>query len=147
FLGERLLEQYHINLAVLGLATGIILFLVALRTILQQFTPPPRSDAEAAPPTLHMALMPLAFPTIVTPYGIAALIVFIALSPDVEGRLLIGVLVVAIMLVNLVAMLLARRILRLVGVFLEILAVVLGIIQFALGLDIIVYYSKVLYMK
>jgi len=36
------------------------------------------------------ALTPLAFPAIVTPYEIAALVVFLALSPDVRSRLLVG---------------------------------------------------------
>jgi multiple antibiotic resistance protein len=118
-------------------AGGIVLFLVALQGILQQFTPPAPSAGEAAPATLRMAITPIAFPTIVTPYGIAALIVFVALSPDWHGRLVIGGILLGIMLLNVAAMLLARHILRFLGVFLQILGAVLGIIQVALGLQII----------
>jgi multiple antibiotic resistance protein len=146
FLGERLLAKYDIPLPVLALAAGIVLFLVALRTILQQFNAPDRSAEEVTAPTLSMAIMPLAFPTIVTPYGIAALMIFIALSPDLEGKLMIGVILLAIMLLNLIAMLLARRILGTVGVFLQILGAVLGIIQVALGLQIIIFYLKTLWV-
>ncbi len=39
-------------------------------------------------PTLNIALSPLAFPIIVTPYGIAAIIVFLALSPDLSSKLI-----------------------------------------------------------
>lgn len=137
FLGERLLVQYGIPVPVLILAAGIVLFLVALLPIVQQFNPPERSEGEATAPTLSMAVTPLAFPTIVTPYGIAALIVFVALSPNLESKLIISVIVLAIMLLNLIAMLLAHHILRSIGVFLYVLGSVLGIIQVALGLQVI----------
>jgi len=139
--GERSLSSYGIPVPVLALSGGIILFLVALLTILQQFTPAMShgedSEGQAPAPTLNMALMPMAFPTIVTPYGIAALVVFLALSPDLQTRLAIGAIVLAIMLLNLITMLMARRMPPIGGVLLAILGAVLGIIQVALGLQII----------
>jgi len=141
FLGEYFLSSYGIPLPVLALSAGIILFLVALLNILQQFIPPAvhREDsAEPAPaPTMNMALNPLAFPTIVTPYGIAAIVVFLALSPDLQGRLIIGAILLAIMLLNLIVMLLTRRLLPVLGMVLPILGAVLGVVQVALGLNII----------
>ncbi len=134
--GESSLTKYGIPLPVLALAGGIILFLVALQTVLEQFTPP-APDEKSAAPTLKMAFMPLAFPTIVTPPGIAALIVFLALSPELERRLIIGGIVVAIMLLNLIVMLLARFILHFLRIILQLLGTVLSIIQVALGLQII----------
>jgi multiple antibiotic resistance protein len=138
FIGETFLSKYGIPLPILALSAGIILFLVALQNILQQFAP---NDAESTlappPPTLNVALSPLAFPTIVTPYGIAAVVVFLALSPDLQGRLVIGAILLAIMLLNLVVMLLTRHIGRVLGVVLQILGAVLGVIQVALGLLII----------
>jgi multiple antibiotic resistance protein len=136
-IGESFLQRYNMPVPVLALAGGIVLFLVALQTVLQQFTPPARSEGEAPPAMLSMAITPVAFPTIVTPYGIAALIIFITLSPDWGGRLVIGAMLLGIMLLDLVAMLLARHILRFLGVFLQILGAVLAIIQVALGLQII----------
>jgi len=138
FVGESILTKYKIPLPVLALTAGIIFFLVALQATLQQFAPPTGNDGETPAPTMNMALTPIAFPTIVTPYGIAALIIFVALSPDIEGKLIIGALLLAIMLLNVVAMLSARYILRFMGVFLHILGAVLGIVQVALGLQIIV---------
>jgi multiple antibiotic resistance protein len=84
-----------------------------------------------------MAITPLALPTIVTPYGVAAVIIFLALSPDLEARLIIGVILLAIMLLNLIVMLLARYIQRFLGPFLQILGTVLGIVQVALGIRFI----------
>jgi len=140
-IGESMLNKYGIPLPILALSAGIILFLVALKNTLQQLAQPAsHSDAVTSPtpaPTLGMALSPLAFPTIVTPYGIAALVVFLAVSPDLPSRLTIGAVVLAIMLLNLVAMIAARRIGPVLGLLLAILGAVLGVIQVALGLQII----------
>jgi multiple antibiotic resistance protein len=141
FLGESILSSYGIPLPVLSLAAGLILFLVALINILQQFRPPTQHGDEieepTSVPTMKTALTPLAFPAIVTPYGIAALVVFLALSPDIRSRLLVGAVVLAIMLLNLLFMLLTRHILPILSVVMPILGAVLGIVQVALGLQII----------
>ena len=140
FLGESFLEKYGVPLDVLRLAGGIILFLVALKTVLEQFEPPepPSEDAELTPQAvMRVAMRPLAFPGIVTPYGIAALVVFLAFSPSVEGRLAIGAIVVAIMGLNLVFMLAARRLLPVLALALPVFGAVLGVVQVALGLQII----------
>jgi multiple antibiotic resistance protein len=141
FLGEGILSSYGIPLPVLSLAAGLILFLVALLNILQQFRPPTHhGDQDEGPvslPTMKTALSPLAFPAIVTPYGIAALVVFLALSPDVRSRLLVGAVMLAIMLLNLFFMLMTRHMLPVLTVLMPILSAVLGIVQVALGLQII----------
>jgi multiple antibiotic resistance protein len=137
-LGDRILVSYGIPVPVLALSAGIILFLVALQTILQQFSPASETPAAStAAPSMRAAITPLAFPTIVTPYGIAALVVFIALAPDFETQLIIGAIVVAIMCLNLAVMLLDRYILPAFSLFLPILGAVLGVVQVALGLQII----------
>jgi len=138
FLGETFLSKYGIPLPILSLAAGIILFLVALQNILQEFALHIEATSEPAPtPSLNMALTPLAFPTIVTPYGIAAIVVFLALSPDLHGRLVIGAILLAIMLLNLIVMVMTRHIGPVLGILLQILGAVLGVIQVALGLLII----------
>lgn len=76
------MRQYHVSVPVLAIAAGIILFLVALKTIMEQFgssVPSPQQNLE---PSLPLAISPLAFPTIVTPYGVAAVIICMALTPD-----------------------------------------------------------------
>ena len=73
--GENSLTNYGIPLPVLTLAGGIILFLVALPMSLSSLRRRGRTKGSAVP-TLQMASMPLAFPTIVTPPGIAGLIRF-----------------------------------------------------------------------
>jgi multiple antibiotic resistance protein len=136
FLGGAILRRFGIPLPVLALAAGLILLLVALVNILQQFKPATISQETNQLPITARASS-FAFPTIVTPYGIAALVVFLALSPDTEKRLAIGAIVLAIVLINLIFMLITPYIFRILGIFLQILAAVLGVIQVALGLQII----------
>lgn len=138
FLGERILSSYGIPLPVLALSGGTILFLVALQNILKDFAPHDAGTADPAQtPTLRLALTPLAFPTIVTPYGIAAVVVFLAISPDQQSKLVVGAILLTIMLLNLIVMVMTRHLRPVMGVALQILGAVLGIIQVALGLQII----------
>ena len=139
-LGETLLASYGIPLDVLRLSGGVVLFLVAIRTVLEQFAAPePPADEVALDPqaVMKLAMRPLAFPGIVTPYGIAALVVFLAFSQSVETRLTIAAVVVAVMALNLVFMLAARRLQVVFALALPVLGAVLGVVQVALGLQII----------
>ncbi len=76
-LGRNVLENFNISVWVLALTGGLVLFLVALQTVLQQGAGPARARPDDPPPDLSFAYSPLAFPTIVTPYGIAAVIIFL----------------------------------------------------------------------
>jgi multiple antibiotic resistance protein len=137
-IGEHFLVQYQIRVSVLAIAAGIILFLVALRTVLEQFDSPAETVATHLEPDMRYAVSPLAFPTIVTPYGVAALIVCLALTPTHFVRMEIYGALVGLMVVNLIAMLFAKPILKYLGLPLMLLGTVLGVIQVALGLAIIV---------
>jgi multiple antibiotic resistance protein len=136
-IGEGILTNYGIPIPILAISGGIILFLVALLNIIQQFSPPAKKDENPIVPTLKMAISPLAFPTIVTPYGIAAVIVFFAIAPDLNTKLIIGAIVLGIMLLNLIFMLVNRHIFKYLALILPILATILGVVQVALGLQII----------
>ena len=136
-LGENILSKYGIPVPILAMSGGIILFLVAIMNVIQQFSWHPEHEEIKEVPTLKMAMYPLAFPTIVTPYGIAAVIVFMALMPDLNGRLMIGAVVLGIMVLNLVIMLVNKYIFKFLAMVLPVLGAVLGVVQVALGLWII----------
>jgi multiple antibiotic resistance protein len=145
-IGEAVLTKFGIPLPILAMAGGIILFLVALLNIIRQFAPyEAPTNHVATPPTLNMAVSPLAFPTIVTPYGIAAVIVFMALSPDLHAKLLVGALVLVIMLINLGFMMMGRKALKIFLVILPVLGAILGVVQVALGLMVIYNQFKILF--
>jgi multiple antibiotic resistance protein len=136
-MGDQMLENFGIPVPVLALAGGVILFMVALMNVLQQFDTPKILNEPVAPPSMKVAMNPLAFPTIVTPYGVAAVIVFMALAPDMDGKMLVGEIILIIMAINLVFMLINRYIFKVMAVILPILGAILGVVQVALGLKII----------
>jgi multiple antibiotic resistance protein len=139
-LGRNVLENFNISVYVLALTGGLVLFLVALQTVLQQGAGPVRAKPDDPPPGLHLAYSPLAFPTIVTPYGIAAVIVFAALAQDNnEAKLVVAGVVLLILGMDWLAMLFAHSILRWAGTVLQVFAVVLGVTQIALGLQVIIH--------
>ena len=136
-LGENILLKYGISVNALAATGGLILFLVALLNIISQFHYTPPEDSPASP-TLSMAVFPLAFPTIVTPYGIAAVIVFMTMAHDTNGKLIVCAMVTGIMLLNLLTMLVARKIQKPLMLILPLLGAVLGVVQVALGLEILI---------
>ena len=138
FLGAVLVENWQISLAAVTLAGGIIFFLIGLSMVLEQYQP-----SHAAPPPLQgdpmAAALRLAFPTVVTPYGIAAVIALLANSPDAKRTAIIVAMLIAVMVTNLLAMLYVRRIMGGITVLvLQILGAVLGVLQVALAVQIMV---------
>ena len=136
-IGDNMLANFGIPLPILALAAGVILFMVALLNVLNTFTPVDPAPGPAEPPSTGIAFHPLAFPTIVTPYGIAAVIVFMGLSPEIQGKLVVAYIVLAIMAINLIFMLLNRFIFKPLSVILPLLGAILGVVQVALGIKII----------
>jgi multiple antibiotic resistance protein len=137
FAGRILVQNWQISVAALTLAGGIIFFVVGLRLVLEQYQP-----AHAAPVPLPEAPMAaalrIAFPTLVTPYGIAALIALLVNSPDAARTASILAILIGVMVVNLLAMLYARWIVGGVIVLaLVIVGAVLGVLQVALAVQMI----------
>jgi multiple antibiotic resistance protein len=135
--GERTLRDYSVSLNVLALTGGLVLSAVAFQTILEQFRPAVIDKTVAENFSLDSAVLRLAFPTIVTPYGIAAVIVFIAIATETSTEFLILFLALGVLMLDLFAMLIARPLLKWLGVPLLILNAVLAIIQLAFGVQII----------
>jgi multiple antibiotic resistance protein len=134
-LGKHMLDNFAIPVQVLQIAAGVILFLVALQAVMQQYSATGPSD-HTEPPTLALAFSPLAFPTIVTPYGIAAVTILVALAPTTEIALMLAGVVYFILFLDWLAMLAAHVIVRCLGPLLLLLGVVLGVNQVALGLQL-----------
>ena len=120
---------------------GIILFLVALRTVLGQYasteqvvSPATQSHHEIS---LNSVVHPLVFPHILPPYGLAVVVTLSTLFNRLELNLLpfLGLLLL-VMVFNLAAMLWAQTLLRLIKpVTLRILSYIFAVMQVALGLD------------
>jgi multiple antibiotic resistance protein len=139
-IGQNILKVWTISLPSLMIAGGILLFLVALNIVMTQYAPqttvhPPEK------PTLNLAVSPLAFPTILPPFGIAIALTMMVMSKQIGiNPILILGLLMAVMGLNLVCMLAARFILAIIRpVTLRILGFTLGVMQLALGIEFILY--------
>ena len=135
--GRVLLDYWGISSSAMLLSGGIIFALVGLSLVLEQYQP-----VHPAPPPLPAvpmaAAMRITFPTVVTPYGIAALIVVLTNSRDAERTGAILALLLAVMVLNLLTMLYGRRIMGGVTVMvLQVIGAVLGVLQIAIAIDMI----------
>jgi multiple antibiotic resistance protein len=135
--GERTLQDYGVPLNVLALTGGLVLSVVAFQKILEQFRPVATEETEAETLSLDSAAFRLAFPIVITPYGIVAVIIFIAIAQETPTKVAIFLLAVGVLLIDLVAMLIARPLLKWLGAPLLILDAVLAVIQLAFGMQII----------
>jgi multiple antibiotic resistance protein len=137
FLGDILLNKVGIPVPILSLSGGIILFLVSLIGVIKQFEPPTQHEEDGGSPSLQVSMFPLTFPIIITPYGIAAVIVFTTLSTDLKGKLTIGAIMVGIMILNLLMMIFAKILFKPLAIFLTLFGAILGVLTVALGANII----------
>lgn len=144
-LGQNTLAKWDVGLPALLIAAGLILLLVALKSVLSQYEQSPRIPPgdNPQPATKMLAVSPLAFPTIITPYGIAAFILINAAVPS-EQNIEIYKVFLEVMALNLVAMLFARPIIKYLSTVLTILGAVLGVLQVALAVQMIILAFRML---
>jgi multiple antibiotic resistance protein len=136
--GERSLHNYGVSLNVLMLTGGLVLSAVAFQTIIEQFRPIQTEKTGPERVSLDSSVLHLVFPAIVTPYGIAAVIILTAIASDTSTKITIFLIALGVLLLDLFAMLIARPLLKWLGAPLLILNAVLAIIQLAFGVQIIV---------
>jgi len=142
FVGQILVENWHISVAALTLAGGIIFLLVGLSLVLEQYQPVHATPAPLPAEPMAAALR-VAFPIVVTPYGIAAVIALLVNSPDAARTVSILAIVIVVMVLNLLTMLYARRIMGGVTILaLQIFGAVLGVLQVALAVQMILRGSQ-----
>ena len=134
-LGQRALATWGIARPTLLLAAGIVLFVVALHAIMTAYAEP-EPPLPAVPPP-HPAMSPLAVPLILTPYGVATFILILAVTHDPRRELVVFGLFLAVMLLNLLVMWFVRPIVRWGGGLLTLTGSVLGVLQVALALQLI----------
>lgn len=146
--GAAILQRWGISVASLLLTAGLILFLVALKPVLEQFAQQ-QPRAIPAPDAPLPTPIKIAFPTIVTPYGIAILIVLVSLRDNLAMDAKVLAVAVFVLLLDLLAMLFAQRILTtpLVPLALGIVEPVMGVLQVALGVSAVVRALSMLGLK
>lgn len=141
--GQNTLVSWGVSLTALHFAGGLILLVVALKNVLAQYEAPGKAAEPAVAPR-NPAFSPLAFPTILTPYGLAVFMLLLAMTADREREIVICLLFLAVMALNLLVMWFARAIMRRGSGALAILGAVLGVLQVALALQMILSELRVL---
>ncbi len=134
--GTRLLTKWHVAIGALAVAGGIIFFLVALKLVLDPYSQAASStDATSGSPPARDDLVRRLVPVIVTPWGITAVIFFLTIEPD--KALPIIAILVGVMVLDLVAMIFARPILRVLAFPLQLVGTVLSVLQVALSVQMV----------
>ncbi|CRI63282.1 putative Multiple antibiotic resistance (MarC)-related protein [Thiocapsa sp. KS1] len=135
-LGSLLASNWGVSTPILTICTGLIFFLIALRAVLAQYEPAmPGAPPDDAVPSPFM----IAFPMVVTPYGIAGVVALVSLFQDDLDRMLqVVAALLVVMAINLITMLYVRAVLSpLSAALLQLLGAVLGVLQVALALRIL----------
>ena len=136
FVGSAIMQSAGTSRSSLIIASGVILTLTALRNIFGSGSP---QSSTAQPASEALALAPIAIPGIVTPMGVAILILFASYFPEMVDRLAILAVMCGIMLANLLAMFSAQWFMRAVGPTpLIVLGAIFGVLQAAMGVEMIV---------
>jgi multiple antibiotic resistance protein len=95
--GQTLLGKYRISIDAVRIAGGLVLLIAALEIIFQKgHSSAPRSGT---PTAMQLAVSPVAAPMIVPPAGIAAILIFMMLSPQYPGMVQATTICLAIMMV------------------------------------------------
>jgi multiple antibiotic resistance protein len=109
-LGQMLLGLFHVSIAAMLIAGGIILFVFALHLVLDDDHHDAGAPATPRIPSLDVAAFPLAVPLMASPQGLVAIVAIVAAEPGWGTRLLVLGLVLLQMAVNLMLLLFADRI-------------------------------------
>jgi multiple antibiotic resistance protein len=123
----------------LRIAGGILLFAASCEMI-GRFNLPASSPPSGAAPAKQPAITPLATPTIVTPWGVTAILFVADFAYNDPGLLAIVIaLLLIVMLLNLVGMLLARQFVARVGMIgFQVLGWIFAVLQAGFAVDAVV---------
>jgi multiple antibiotic resistance protein len=133
--GEFILRIFHISLAALKMAGGLILLLFALHMTIGE----DRTEQGPKPAvTTAVAAYPLAIPLMATPQGIVAVVTFAAARPGISYLVLLIVICLGIMGLNLVALLSAGRLLAKSAGWLQAVSRVIGLLLAGLAIQLMI---------
>lgn len=134
FVGRALLEFWGVPREEVVLAGGLIFLLSALKVVFTFGQEPPH---EGPPPT-HPALSPLAVPSIISPFGVAAILIYMMIARDANLELKVVGVMSFVILLDFVGLWFAEAIMKVVGVsVLQVVGWIFGVLQTALAVDVI----------
>lgn len=137
-LARSLVAKYRLAVPTLQLTGGLILLIWSLKAIFGRIDPADRAHDGAN--AMQLALTPLATPTIMTPAGVAALMVFVLLAPAVpDGYQIIASALALVMALNFLVMFYNDRIVKRhwLLVPLQLVGAVLAVAQLAFAVQVV----------
>ncbi len=138
--GHAMMSSWRVSREALGGGAGLVLLLVSLQPMISMGPMATPSSTQRGLPSP----VAFAFPTIVPPYAFGVVILFSAYFIDFRAQMAIIGLSAGVMAVNVLAMLFALPLSRLMGeAFLRILGAVFSILQLSLGIEMIYWSVKV----
>jgi multiple antibiotic resistance protein len=153
FVVRAIAQNWRVSTEAILIVAGLLLFMSATKALLQfslgDGTASAGGTGESAPEPPHGAdslrwlgkpvLSPLAIPSIVTPIGIAAILVFMGTTGTAASEFAVLGLLLAVMLLNVLGMLWARAIVHFVGIpVLQVVGWLLAVVQAGLGIQAVI---------
>ena len=136
--GKSLVDKYELSLESLEIAGGLLLLLSAIKVI---FPGPALPESKATSHTpMQFAISPLATPTIMSPMGVAAILIFVTLGTRVQGvNEAVFASLAIILVLNFLVMFFIDFLVRIPALFavLQLFGAVLVFIQVALAVSTI----------
>lgn len=140
--GEAFLGALGISLDAFRVAGGVMLFLIALEMVFEKRTERRThraEDVKADPEHEDISIFPMAIPMIAGPGSIASVMLLTARSQGMAESLIVLAALAAVLIVNLVALLLATPLMRLLGHRVEAMITrVLGVVLAALAAQFVI---------
>jgi multiple antibiotic resistance protein len=136
--GGILLGKYRISIDALRIAGGLVLLIAALLGIFQKAQP--SSPGSGTPTAVQLAASPVAVPGIVTPAGVAAVLIFMMLAPQYPGMTqAVAICLAIVMVLDFLVMYFIDRVMRTPGlaIVLTVLGSVLVFVQVGLAIQMI----------
>jgi multiple antibiotic resistance protein len=141
--GVATLQAWGVSTAALALAIGTVLLIVGLRAVLSVYGPQVEyaapDDGKPLPSAKDLPFSPLAFPTILPPFGVGIVVLLLSLAEERGAMQTMAVLILVVLALDLLAMLAADWIMRapFVKFALRIVGAIMGILQVALAFQVI----------
>jgi multiple antibiotic resistance protein len=137
-LARTMVSSYRLSVEALQLTAGLILLIWSLNALMQRGDATPRAGRHPTP--VELAMSPLTTPVIITPAGVAALMVFMLLGPNVPGgHLVVAGALAVVMALNFLVMFFNDRIVKrhwLLGL-LQLVGSVLIVVQVAFAVQVL----------
>lgn len=137
FIGHTVLKSWGATPEALAAATGLLLLLTSLQSLVGWPSVKPAPTSAEGPPE-RLALSPIAFPTILPPFAVGVLILFGAFFPSMESQLKMLGLALGLLVVDYFAMRYAKQIMATIGSSpLQVLGAVFGVLQLSLAIQMV----------